>query len=197
MKIIYGLAALLSFHVASAASPAATAGAGDAATAVGGFQISPRVGKTTLHLNSGVVRSGTEADYETLLGGVALSYTMAAGPLAEFGYGSQGNWSFFGLEDRYRLREYSLAAGYRISTPRGFVITPKLGRSRWELLAQDSVFTRADSGQPNTMRGYENFWELSLQKKIRDAAALGVTFKENHYDFGKARTIAFTATFNL
>jgi len=197
MKFCYGLAALLAFQVAAAAGPAREAGPGDAAISVGGFQISPRVGKSMLHLNPGAVRSGQVGDFDTLLGGVNLSYTLPAGPMAEVGIGSQGSWGHLGLEDRYQLREYSLAVGYQIDTPHGFVITPKFGRSRWELYSRNAVFAHPVAGQPDTVRGYQNFWELSLQKKVRDVAALGVMLKDNHYDFGDVRSVAFTASFYL
>jgi hypothetical protein len=36
-----------------------------------------------------------------------------------------------------------------------------------------------------------------LQKKINEGVALGVTYKDNPYDFGDAKSIAFTATFGL
>jgi hypothetical protein len=197
MKIIYGLAALLAFQVASAAGPAGTDESGAAAFSVGGFQVSPRVGKSMLHVNPGMLRSGQTGDFDTLLGGVNLSYTLPAGVMAELGFGSQGNWGLLGLEDRYQLREYSLGVGYQIATPHGFVITPKVGRSQWELYSRNAVFARPVSGQPDTVRGYQNFWELSIQKRVRDVAALGVMFKDNHYDFGDVRSIAFTASFYL
>ena len=77
------------------------------------------------------------------------------------------------------------------------MITPKVGRSQWELYSRNAVFARPVSGQPDTVRGYQNFWELSIQKRVRDVAALGVMFKDNHYDFGDVRSIAFTASFYL
>jgi hypothetical protein len=197
MRFIYGLTALLAFGVATAATPGGVSDASDAAFSAGGFQISPRVGKSMLHLNPGAVRSGQVGDFDTLLGGVNLSYTLPAGPMAELGYGSQGNWGHLGLEDRYQLREYSLALGYQIATPHGFVITPKVGRSRWELYSRNAVFAHPLAGQPDTVRGYQNFWELSLQKRVRDVAALGVVLKDNHYDFGDVRSVAFTASFYL
>ena len=196
MKIIYGLAALLALHVASAADPE-NSGAGDTAFSVGGFQVSPRAGKTMLHVNGGVLKSGSVGDFDTLLAGVNLSYTLPPGVMAELGFASQGNWGHLGLEDRYQLREYTLAAGYQFNTPHGFVITPKVGRSQWELYSRSAVFARPVSGQPDTLRGYQNFWELSIQKRVRDVAALGVMFKDNHYDFGDVRSIAFTASFYL
>ena len=48
-----------------------------------------------------------------------------------------------------------------------------------------------------TIRGYDDFWEPTLQKKVSQSIALGVTYKDNRYDFGNVRSIAFTATFGL
>jgi len=196
MKIPHVLAALLLVQTATAVAAAPAADAAPA-SAVEGFQISPRIGKSTLTVKPGIVQSGQTGSFDALLSGIDLSYTLPGGPMAEIGYGSQGNWSWFGTQDAYRLREYSLAVGFQIHTPRDFLITPKVGRSSWDLSSQDVVFRNPDAGHGDRISGYQNFWELSLQKQIRHAAALGVTYKDNHYDFGSVRSIAFTASFYL
>jgi hypothetical protein len=95
------------------------------------------------------------------------------------------------------LSEYTLAVGFQIDTPSGFRITPKVGRARWDLYSREGLLTGVDPALDNTRRDYNNYWELSLQKEIRDDIALGVVFKDNPYEFGNVRSIAFTASFNL
>ncbi|MGE0114683.1 MAG: hypothetical protein AB7T07_07335 [Steroidobacteraceae bacterium] len=187
MKIHYALASLLLLQAATTSS----------VLAAEGFQISPRVGKSTLHLDADVVATHEAVDKDTLLTGVTLGYVTPIGLMAEGGYSKQGNWDVFGWEDKYRLSEYTLAVGFQIDTPRGFRIVPKVGRERWDLYSKEGSLNHSGPENTHTIRSYDNFWELTLQKKIGESAALGITYKDNPYDFGNVRSIAFTASFGL
>lgn len=187
MKIHYALASLLLLQ-AAATSPV---------LAAEGFQISPRVGKSTLRLDADVVTSHEVVEKDTLLTGVMLGYVTPFGLMAEGGYSTQGNWDVFGWEDKYKLSEYTLAVGFQIDTPKGFRIVPKVGRARWDLYSKEGSLNHPGPERTDTIRGYDNFWELTLQKQIGRSVALGVTYKDNPYDFGDVRSIAFTASFGL
>jgi hypothetical protein len=128
---------------------------------------------------------------------VRLAYVTPIGLMAEGGYSSQGNWDWFGTVDKYRLSEYSIAVGYQFETEHGFRIIPKAGRTRWDLFSKESTLLHPDADRPNTIRDYDYFWELTLQKKVSDSVALGVSYKDNPYKFGNVRSIAFTASFGL
>lgn len=171
------------------------------ASSMGEFQISPRIGKSTLDIKSNVQADGRSTDVDTLATGVALGYVSPFGLMAEGGYTKQGNWDWFGATDEYKLTEYSLAIGWQIDTPHGFRIVPKVGRTRWDLFSKQYTFadvtTVGRREDERTIRGYDDFWELTLQKKVSQSIALGVTYKDNRYDFGNVRSIAFTATFGL
>jgi len=164
----------------------------------GNFMITPRVGKTTLTINRDMLASDQRVDIDALATGVALAYVTPFKLMIEGGYVSQGNWSWFGTVDKYRLSEYNLVVGYEIDTPHGFVITPKVGRSRWDLYSKDVALTHpTDSFDPQRQRGYDNFWELGLQKQVGKSAALGISYKDNHYQFGSVKSIAFVASIKL
>ncbi|MGC3981603.1 MAG: hypothetical protein QM808_10105 [Steroidobacteraceae bacterium] len=187
MKIHYALASLLLLEAATTTS----------AVAADGFQISPRVGKTTLRIDADQVKSNELVEKDTFLTGVTLGYVTPIGLMAEGGYSSQGNWDVFGTEDRYKLSEYTIAVGWQIETAHGFRIIPKAGRSRWDLYSKEGSLNHPGPEHANTIRSYDNFWELTLQKKVSDSVALGVTYKDNPYDFGDVKSIAFTASFGL
>lgn len=186
MKIRYALASLVAAHVAATPVLAAE-----------GFQISPRAGRSELRLSADALTSGQAVEKATTLAGVELGYVSPIGLMGEVGYSTQGNWDWFGATDKFRLSEYTLAVGFQIDTPSGFRITPKVGRARWDLYSREGLLTGTDPALDNTRRDYNNYWELSLQKEIRDDIALGVVFKDNPYEFGNVRSIAFTASFNL
>jgi OmpA-like transmembrane domain len=162
-----------------------------------GFQISPRIGKTTLHLDADVPSSNQSVDKDTFLTGVTLGYVTPFYLLTEAGYSKQGNWDVFGTEDKYTLSEYTLAVGAQLDTPHGFRIIPKVGRARWDLYSKEGSFQHPGPELVNTIRSYDNFWELTVQKQLSNSIALGVTYKDNRYDFGTIKTIAFTASFGL
>lgn len=167
----------------------------------GEFQISPRIGKSTLDIKADVLADHQAVSVDALATGVTLGYVSPIGLMAEGGYVKQGNWDWFGATDEYRLSEYSLAIGYQIDTPHGFRIVPKVGRARWDLYSKQDTFsdftTVGSREDERTIRSYDDFWELTLQKKVSASTALGITYKDNHYDFGDVRSIAFTATFGL
>jgi hypothetical protein len=187
MKIHHAVASLL--LLSAATSTAALAGEG--------IQISPRIGKSTLKLDRDTTTTNEVVEKDTLLTGVSLAYVTPFYLMVEGGYASQGNWTWFGTEDKYRLSEYSVAVGLQIDTPHGFRIVPKVGRVRWDLYSREGLLNTKTPDNTNTWRSYDNFWELTFQKKIGESVALGVTYKDNPYDFGNAKSFAFTATFNL
>jgi len=164
---------------------------------VDGLQISPRIGKSTLKLNADSTSLHEVVEKDTLLTGVTLGYVSPFYVMVEGGYSTQGNWTWFGSEDKYRLSEYSIAAGVQIDTPHGFRIVPKYGRERWDLYSKEGLLVTNTPGNTNMRRSYDNFWELTLQKKIGKSVALGLTYKDNPYDFGNAKSFAFTASFGL
>lgn len=187
MKVHYTIAALLLAQAAITSS----------AFAAEGFQISPRLGTSTLQLDADTVTTHQFVEKDTLLAGVTLAYVAPFGLLAEAGYSSQGNSDWFNSEDKYKLSEYTVAVGFQIDTPKGFRITPKVGRTRWDLYSKEGLLTQVTPGEHNTRRGYDDFWELTLQKEVSKSVALGLTFKDNPYDFGNVKTLAFTASFGL
>ena len=162
-----------------------------------GLQISPRVGHSTLRLDAGTTTANEVLEKDTFLTGVTLAYVTPFYLMAEGGYSTQGNWTWFGSEDKYKLSEYSIAVGVQIDTPHGFRLVPKVGRERWDLYSKEGLLVTNTPGNTNTRRSYDNFWEVTLQKKIGESVALGVTYRDNPYDFGNVKSIAFTASFGL
>ncbi|HVY23395.1 MAG TPA: hypothetical protein VG962_08605 [Steroidobacteraceae bacterium] len=187
MKFFYALIGV----IALTASPVMAADNGS-------FMISPRVGRTTITIDRDMLASNERVDVDTLTTGIALGYVAPFNLLVEGGYTSQGNWTWFGTEDKYRLSEYNIVLGYQINTPHDFVITPRVGRARWDLYSRDVALTHpADPLDPQRERGYDNFWEISLQKKVGRSAALGISYRDNSYGFGNVKSIVFLASIKM
>ena len=136
-------------------------------------------------------------DRDAFSAGVTLGVVTPIGLLIEGGVVRDSTVSLFGLEDRYELTQYTLATGYQFETQNGFRLIPKGGRSRWRLFDKEGRLLNPGPEEKHEIKGYEYFWELTLQKRIRKVTALGLTFRDNSFEFGSARSIAFTITFNM
>ena len=163
------------------------------------FRIGPLVGPGELRIDDGqriedeIVSPLVSED--TIGVGGTLEYKAPFGLVIEGGLFTAGSTDWFDSED-YRVSEYFGSVGFEIPLGRGFRITPRAGRSRWKLESDDAWFFDQDDNPP-TIRGYQNYWEITALKRINDAVALGVSHRENHYDFGRVRSTVFTAMFSL
>ena len=164
------------------------------------FRIGPRIGTGELRINAGEVidtQIVDEREKEDAFGlGGTFEYKAPFGLVLEAGGFSSGTVDWFESED-YRVTEYFASVGYQIDLGRGFSITPRVGRSRWKLEADDDWFFDDDDDNDPTVRGYQNYWEVSGMKRINRIWSLGLSHRENHYDFGRLRFTVFTVMFNL
>jgi len=160
------------------------------------FEITPRVGVTTLSLDAPALKSNQPVEEDAGQLGVNLRYVNHAGQVVDVGYNGQRTRNWDDHDNALRLTQYELALGWQFNTVRGFRITPKVGRARWDLYSPDALLTQTKMGT-NTRRGNDTFWELGLEKTVTDNIALGVTFRDSGYEFGNVRSVAFIASFAL
>jgi hypothetical protein len=163
------------------------------------FRLGPRVGPGELRIRQGE-RIGDEivspaVSEDTIGVGGTLEYKAPFGLVVEGGLFTAGSTDWFDSDD-YRLSEYFGSIGFEIPLGRGFTLTPRTGRARWKL-ESDSVWFFDDDDEAPTSRGYQNYWEVTALKRINRTLALGVSHRENHYDFGRVRSTVFTAMFSL
>jgi hypothetical protein len=165
------------------------------------FRIGPRIGTGEIRIKQGqvigndVVDEDVKADTAGI--GGTFEYKAPFNLVVEAGGFDAGTFQWFG-DDDFRLTEYFASVGFQFDLGRGFSITPRVGRSRWRLEGDDEWFFRRrnDDDVPKA-RGYQNYWEVSAMKRINRVWALGVSYRENNYDFGRNRGTVFTVMFNL
>lgn len=174
----------------------ALAGVATAAESTDRFEVTPRLGVTTLSLDAQALKSNQPIEEDAGQLGVNLRYVNHFGPMVEVGHNAQRTRNWDDHDNALRLTQYELAVGWQFETAKGFRITPKVGRARWDLYSPDALLTQTKAGT-NTRRGYDTFWELSLEKTVTDSIALGVAFRDNGYEFGNVRSVAFIASFAL
>jgi hypothetical protein len=159
------------------------------------IQISPRIGTGTVRIDADRTPSRTAEDHDAVSIGVNMAVVTPIGLLVEGGIGRDATFSLFNIDDSYELTQYSLALGYQFETANGFRLVPKGGRTRWKLYDEDGrLFI---PGPDDTLGGYEYFWELTLQKRVGRSSAIGVSYRDNAFEFGSARAVVFTVTFNM
>ena len=164
-----------------------------------GFRVGPRVGPGEIRIEDGQA-IGDEivsplVSEDTVGVGGTLEYEAPFGLVIEGGLFRSASTDWFD-SDEYQLSEYFGSIGFEIPLGSGFTLTPRVGRTRWKLEAADVWFFDEDENAP-TARGYQNYWEITALKRINDVVALGVSHRENDYEFGRVRSTVFTAMFSL
>jgi hypothetical protein len=184
------------------AAIALLAGTGSAIAAdQGEFRLGPRGGPGEIRIQPGTLIGDQPTDElvsEDSFGlGATLEYHAPFGLVIEAGLFGTGTTDWFDNKD-YKFSEYFGSVGYEIPLGHGFTVTPRVGRTRWKLEADNNwFFDRSDNENNPTTRGYENYWEVSAMKRINDRFSLGVSYKENDYEFGRIRSTVFAAMWTL
>ena len=158
------------------------------------FQITPRAGTGDLRINAFEGVNDQLVDSDTLGLGCAFGYLTPIGILAEIGADSYGQWDLFDAFDSFSLSQRFVAVGYQFELGNGWRFVPKAGRARWKLHSDEGRLFHPGPEAENEVRGYGYYWEASVSRRISRVVALGVTYKQGNYDFGRSRTTAFLVT---
>lgn len=164
------------------------------------FLIGPRIGPGELRIDAGQ-RIGENTVQQTVredtagIGGT-LEYRAPFGLIIEGGLFSMGTTDWFDSDD-YRYNEYFGSIGYEAKLGRGFSLIPRVGRARWKIEADQTWFFEDDDDVNPAARGYQNYWEITALKRLNERVSLGVSHKDNSYEFGRGRVTVFTAMFDL
>lgn len=185
---------LLIRSVALAAVLTAAFGGQHAVAATPEFQLTPRVGYGSMRIDapSGINEDTTSKDTVGL--GVTGGYVTAFGLVGEIGADYFGHVSFLSTSDTFELTEKFISVGYQAELGNGWRVVPKVGRARWTLDSKEGWVFNPGPEESQRVKGYGNFWEVSLGRRISTAVALGLTYRQSDYDFGRTRSTVFGVT---
>jgi hypothetical protein len=161
------------------------------------FQISPRLGRGEMRIAEFQGISNRREEISALNMGGTVGFTTPIGVVLEAGIGMQSNFDWWSAVDDYTLSQQYLAVGYQIDFAKGWRFVPKAGRARWKLQSEEGMFLNPGPEATKVIRGYEHFWEAQLSRRISDVVSLGAAYQEGEFDFGRARSISFVATFGF
>lgn len=166
------------------------------------LQITPRLGFGNIELDPGVLtvdNSDVDEDNEvdTIDAGVGLAYLTPFGLVLEAGLQGQTNTLFGGLFDELTFSERYVAVGFQFELGNGFRLTPKVGRTHWELRNEEGIFLNPGPEQVEEIDGYEDFYEVSFTKTISRSISMGVRYKWADYSFGEVDSVMFVTTFGI
>jgi len=166
------------------------------------LQITPRLGFGNIELDPGVLtidnaQVGDDNEIDTADFGVGLAYLTPFGLVLEAGLQYQTNISFGRIFDNISFEERYIAAGFQFELGNGFRLTPKVGRTKWELRNEEGMFLNPGPEQFEEIDGYEDFYEVSFSKTISESISMGVRYKSADYSFGEVDSIMFITTFGI
>jgi hypothetical protein len=166
------------------------------------LQITPRLGfgqidpdPTVLTLDGSVADDDGEAD--TVDAGVGVAYLTPFGLVLEAGLQVQTNIPLGGLFDDLTFFERFVAVGFQLEFGNGFRLTPKVGRTHWELHSDEGFFVNPGTERVEEIDGYEDFYEVSFTKTISKSISMGVRYKAADYSFGEVESVMFVTTFGI
>jgi hypothetical protein len=162
------------------------------------FTVTPYLGGAHLKIDGEFLEEGVRRGEDLALVGVSLGVRLPVGLTLEVGrsdalHDDFSDWWQEGLS----LTQRYAAVGWRISLGEAWYLTPKYGRAKWNLDADDENFVLPNGEIRDTINGYENFAEASLTKQLNDHFALGLTVRGIEAEFGESISGAVAVTWSF
>lgn len=163
------------------------------------FRIGPRIGKGEIRIDAAKPISSALVDRtreeDTVGLGGTFEYRAPFGLVLEVGHYTHGESDWWD-DDSLVMTETTGSIGWQFDLGNGFSLIPRVGRARWKV--EDDVKWWDDDDEINpTIRGYQNYWEVSAMKRLNSVISLGVSHRQSSFDFGRAHSTVFTAMFNI
>jgi len=177
-----------------AASFALLAGTNSVTAAETEFQFTPRVGVSHLEVDRFVGVNQNDEHRTTFGIGASFGVLTPLGIVVEIGADEFSDIDFFDELDGFTLQQRFVDIGYQFELGDGWRIVPRVGRSKWKLRNEEGRLFNPGPEASRNVRGYDNFAELSVSRRISRVVTLGGSYRYGNYEFGRNGTAAFLVT---
>ena len=165
-----------------------------AAAATPEFQLTPRVGYGSMRIDAISAINEDATSKDTIGLGVTGGYVTSFGLVAEIGADYFGHISILNVNDSFELSEKFISFGYQAEFGNGWRVVPKVGRARWTLDSKEGWVFNPGPEERQKVKGYDYFWEVSAGRRISNAVALSLAYRQGDFDFGRTRSTVFGVT---
>jgi hypothetical protein len=181
--------------VAAAACLATPGFADDNKTSI---TIAPYAGGAHVRMDAENMVDGERHAMDLLLAGVSIGVRIPIGLTFEIGrsdavHDDLSDWN----QEGFQLAQRYIAVGWQFNLGDDWTLAPKYGRAKWSFDADDVNFVDRNGDVTDKVRGYDNFGEITLAKKLSDSFSLGLTVRGLETDFGDSYSGALTAGWSL
>ena len=179
---------------AIAASLALLIGTQQASAAETEFQITPRVGFSDLKVDRFVGVNTEDKTTDTFGIGAGIGVLTPLGIVLEIGADEYSDLDLFDALDGFTLKQRFIDIGYQFELGNGWRVVPRVGRAKWKLRSEEGRLFNPGPEESRNIRGYDNFAELSVSRRISKLVTLGGSYRYGDYGFGRNGTAAFVVT---
>ncbi|MEP7247897.1 MAG: outer membrane beta-barrel protein [Gammaproteobacteria bacterium] len=158
------------------------------------FQITPRVGFSSLKVGRFVGVNAEDKTTETLGIGAGFGVRIPLGIVLEIGADEFSDLDLFDELDGFTLKQRFVDVGYQFELGDAWRIVPRIGRAKWKLRSEEGRLFNPGLEASRNIRGNDNFFELSVSRRISKVVALGGSYRYGNYGFGRNGTTAFLVT---
>jgi hypothetical protein len=168
---------------------------GDGKTAI---TVTPYLGGAHMKIDAEFLEDGVRRGEDLGLAGVSIGVRLPVGLTFEIGRSDAVHDNLFewwseglGFTQKYA------AVGWRIPLGDDWHLTPKYGRAKWELDADDVNLVLPDGELSDKWNGYDNFAEATLSKAISAGFGVGLTVRGIETGFGESISGAVGVTWSF
>lgn len=127
--------------------------------------------------------------------GLSLGVRTPAGFVAEAGIAHAFRDDWGGTDEDIELYHFSGAVGWQFEAGR-WRFTPRLGLQRSKLNSEARLLLNGDGNRTDKIYDTVPFVDVSVQRRLGNHWAIGITGRESFEDFGHSRSWGFAMTIN-
>jgi hypothetical protein len=149
--------------------------------------IAPYLGGAHMKIDAGYLEDGVRRGEDLALAGASIGIRTPIGFLVEAGRADAVHDNIFEWwSEGLSFTQKYAAVGWQIPLGDDWSLTPKYGRAKWRLDADDTNLLLPSGEIRDKMSGYDDFAEASLAKQLSEHFAIGLAVRGIETEFGES-----------